>query len=137
MANKLTTLGYFKKRLRDSGYIVDDLYRGYTQLDPRLWSVVIDPHGASVFCTCYLNDPEVGDSYFEIYDGGQFIKPGRMKIKTNSIEVFITYLVKFNINNKAPVYDGTHNQSQDNRRSNYDNRGYTYDTRRAPSYDRR
>ena len=103
--NKLTTLGYFKKRLRDSGYIVDDLYKAYSQVDPRAWSVVIDPHCASVFCTCYENDPELGESYFEIYDGGQFIKPGRVKIKTNSIEVLISHLVKYGINNKSADYN--------------------------------
>ena len=112
MANKLTTLGYFKKRLRDSGYIVDDLFRGYTRTDPRAWSVIIDPHCASVFCTCYLNEPNMGDAYFEIYDGGQFINPGRVKIKTNSIEVFITYLVRFSINNKSFGYTNSRGSDQ-------------------------
>ena len=102
--NKLTTLGYFKKRLRDSGYIVDDLFQHYATLDPRTWTVVIDPGGASVICTCYENDPGPGENYFEIYDGGQYIKAGRIKIKTNSIEVLIGHLVKFGINHKAPNY---------------------------------
>lgn len=104
MANKLTTLGYFKKRMRDSGYVVEDLYRRYSSMDLRSWSVVIDPGNASIFCTCYQNDPEPGSSYFEIYDGGMFITPGRLKIHTNSIEVFITYLVKFGVNGKAYSY---------------------------------
>ena len=104
MANKLSTLGYFKKRLRDSGYVVDDLYRKFGDTDPRGWSVVIDPQTASVFCTCYQNRDDFGDDYFEIYDGGQFI-PSKIKIKTNSIEVFIQYLVKYGINNKAPQYN--------------------------------
>lgn len=104
MANKLTTLGYFMKRLRDSGYMVDRLYTNYSITDPRSWSVVIDPRCASIFCTCYQNDPELNASYFEIYDGGQFIKPGRVKIETSSIEVFITYLVKYGINNKTRNY---------------------------------
>lgn len=104
MSNKLSTYGYFKKRLRDSGYVVDELYRRYGKTDPRSWSVVIDPGGATVFCTCYTNHEEAGQSYFEIYDGGQFIRPGRVKIQTNSIEVFITYLVKYGINNKSGKY---------------------------------
>ena len=104
MANKITTYGYFKKRLRDSGYLVDDLYRRYGKSDPRAWSVVIDPGGASIFCTCYRNDSELEDNYFEIYDGGQFIGSGRVKINTSSIEVFIGYLVKYGINNKAYGY---------------------------------
>lgn len=108
--NKLTTIGYFKKRMRDSGYMVDDLYRNYSTNDPRSWTVIIDPGVASVLCTCYVNadkdnikNSQVGDFYFELYDGGQFI-PGKVVIKTNSIEVLIEYLVKFNINNKAYQY---------------------------------
>lgn len=107
MANKLTTLGYFKKRMRDCGYIVDDLFRGYSHLDPRSWTVIIDPGCASIFCTCYVNankddikQSQIGDFYFELYDGGQFI-PGKFLVKTSSIEVLIEYLVKFGINNKS------------------------------------
>lgn len=90
--------------------MVDDLYRNYSQLDPRLWTVVIDPGLASVFCTCFvgankddIRDSSPSDTYFELYDGGQFI-PGKVIIKTSSIEVLVEYLVKFNINNKAPQY---------------------------------
>lgn len=110
MANKVTTLGYFKKRMRDSGYVVDDLFRNYSDNDPRSWTVIIDPGVASVLCTCYVNadkdniaESQYGDFYFELYDGGQFI-PGKFVIKTNSIEVLMEYLVKFNINNKAAQY---------------------------------
>jgi hypothetical protein len=103
MANKLTTMGYFMKRLRDSGYVVDRLYNGYGLTDPRSWSVVIDPGNASIFCTCYQNSPEPGNAFFEIYDGGAYIN-NRFKIQTSSIEVFISYLVKFGINNKSKSY---------------------------------
>jgi hypothetical protein len=111
MANKLTTLGYFKKRMRDCGYIVDDLFRNYSSTDPRSWTVIIDPGNASVFCTCYVNanaadmkDSVVGDFYFELHDGGQYI-PSKFAIKTSSIEVLMEYLVKFNINNKSVQYN--------------------------------
>ena len=104
MSNKLTTMGYFKKRLRDSGYVVADLFKHYNYSDPRAWSVIIDPGTASVFCTCYINDPQIGESYFEIYDGGQYIGQGRVKIQTNSIEVFISYLHKYGIINKSRNY---------------------------------
>lgn len=103
MANKITTPSYFIKRLRDSGYIVWKLYDGYSEADPRAWTVVIDPGGASVICTCYLNTKDFGITTFELYDGGQFV-PEKIKIATESIEVIISYLVKFNINNKSPVY---------------------------------
>jgi len=103
MANKLTTLGYTLKRLRDSGYYAYKIFTDYGEADPRAWSVVIDPGVSSVFCTCYVNDPFLDETYFELYDGGQFI-PGRLKIKTSSFEVLIEHLVKYNINNKAPNY---------------------------------
>ena len=111
MSNKLTTLGYFKKRLRDSGYMVNDLYRGYAFSDPRAWTVIIDPGCASIFCTCYINanstdlkNSSIGDFYFELYDGGQYI-PNRFIIKTSSIEVLISTLAKFNIDNKSVAYN--------------------------------
>ena len=113
MANKLTTAGYFKKRMRDRGYGVDDLFRNYSGNDPRGWTVIIDPGVASVLCTCYINankddlkDSVPGDFYFELHDGGQFI-PSKLAIKTSSIEVLIEYLVRFNINNKAYQYSNT------------------------------
>ena len=44
-----------------------------------------------------------GDTYFEFYDGGQYI-PEKFKLKTDSVEVIISYLVKYNINNKSDTY---------------------------------
>ncbi len=113
MANKLTTQGYFIKRLRDSGYVVDKMYSNYGETDPRAWSVVIDPGHASIFCTCYINFPNYGDSCFEIYDGYQYI-PGRYKVKTSSIEVFIEQLVKLGINDKSNTY-GRRNYDRGNK----------------------
>jgi hypothetical protein len=103
--NKITTCSYFIKRLRDSGYVVDKLFGEYAYTDPRSWTVVVDPNVASVIITCYNNHNEMGEEYFELHDGGQFI-PDRFKIKTSSIEVVIEYLVKFGINNKASTYVG-------------------------------
>jgi hypothetical protein len=57
---------------------------------------VIDPGGSSVFCTCYINDPYIGQTYFELYDGGQYI-PGRLKIQTSSFEVLVEHLAKHNV----------------------------------------
>ena len=59
MSNKITTLGYFVKRLRDSGYVVNKLYTDFSEMDSRRWTVVIDPDNASVFCTCYENDSKL------------------------------------------------------------------------------
>ena len=96
MSNKLTTLGYVLKRLRDSGYVVTKLFSDYGESDPRYWTLIIDPGKASVFITCYVNDPFVGDDFFEIYDGNQYI-PGRLKLKTSSFEVLVEHLNKYGI----------------------------------------
>lgn len=103
--NKITTCSYFIKRLRDSGYVADKVFNDFSHADPRSWVVVVDPNVASVLITCYNNHNELGEEYFEMHDGGQFI-PDRFKIKTSSIEVIIEYLVKFGINNKASTYAG-------------------------------
>lgn len=114
MSNKLTTQGYFIRRLRDSGYIVNRLYDKYGEADPRQWTIIIDPAVASVFCTCYTQfHPETGEeSFWELYDGGQFI-PTRVRLKTESIEVILQYLHKFNIINKKQGYGITPQTSEE------------------------
>jgi hypothetical protein len=102
---KITTVSYFLKRLRDSGYVADKLYNDYNESDSRSWTVVVDPKNRSIMITCFNNQSFLGEEFFEIYDGGQYI-PDNFKIKTSSIEVVIEYLVKFNINNKASTYKG-------------------------------
>lgn len=103
MSNKLTTLGYTLKRFRDSGYYTHKLFTEYGTPDSRTWTIIIDPGGASVFCTCYIDDPFLDTTYFELYDGGQFI-PGRLKLKTDSFEVLVEHLVRYGINGKAKEY---------------------------------
>jgi hypothetical protein len=102
--NKITTVSYFIKRLRDSGYVTDKLYTDYSNSDARSWTVVVDPKVSSVFITCFNNHNYFGEEYFEIHDGGQFI-PENFKLKTSSIETVIEYLVKFSINNKSNTYN--------------------------------
>lgn len=104
MSNKINTQGYFIKRLRESGYRVDRLFNHYGEMDPRTWTVVIDPGGASVFCTCYVNHTDRGEITIEMYDGGQFI-PGRVKLVTSSIETVMEKLNSFDIINKTMQYN--------------------------------
>ena len=106
--NNIKTQGYFIKRMKDSGYIVEKVFNNYSQADCRAWTVVIDPGNASIFCTCMVNEhpdngPQLGSSTFELYDGGRFI-PGKYRIKTSSFEVIVESLVKWGINNKAREY---------------------------------
>lgn len=102
--NRITTQSYFLSRLRDNGYIADRLYSNYGEHDPRVWTVIIDPGHASVFCTCMKNVDGLGTVYFELYDATQFV-PGRFKINTDSIEVICSYLHEFGIINKSPKYN--------------------------------
>ena len=89
MKNKVHTLSYFKKRLKDCGYIVWEIMNKYSLEDPRKWTVMINPSLESVFITCIVNRVELGDiPEFEINDGGlRFQK--NLTLKTNSMEVLI------------------------------------------------
>ena len=114
MANKLTTLGYFLKRLRDSGYYAFKLFDEYREGDCRLWTIMIDPKVSAIICTAYSGDPQFGDQepYLELSDGGQFL-PSRLKIKTLSFEVLVEHLVKYGINNKALNYNNKGNNKKE------------------------
>lgn len=107
--NNIKTQGYFIKRLRDSGYIVDKVFNNYNQLDSRAWTVVIDPGAASIFCTCMINEhpdegAQLGASTFELFDGGRYV-PGKFRVKTSSFEIIVEHLVKWGVNNKARDYN--------------------------------
>lgn len=104
--NKIRTPSYFMKRLRDNGFIVLRIFDRYGKHDPRRWTVLVDPGLASVFITCFSNKDFNGDLMFELNDGGiRFNK--NYSIKTDSIEVIITYLLERGINNNphnSPYY---------------------------------
>jgi hypothetical protein len=104
--NSIKTPSYFCKRLRDNGYIVLKVFHGYSEGDPRRWTVLVDPGGASVFVTCYTNKEFAGDIMFEFNDGGQHF-PRNWSIKTESIEVIVTKLLEKGISNNpssSPYY---------------------------------
>jgi hypothetical protein len=102
MANKPTSLSFFIKRMLDSGYAIQELFSNYSDSDPRVWTVMIDPGHSSVICTCYVNRASIGDNYFEFYDGGQFLP--NYKIKTQSMEVLLDELNSHGIINKRRKY---------------------------------
>lgn len=98
--NKVTTQGYFVKRLRDNGFIVNKIFSKYKTGDPRIWTVLVNPGYESVFITCFINKDFHGDSMFEIHDGGQLL-PKNIGLKTDSIEVLITYLFDHKVANSS------------------------------------
>ena len=104
--NKIKTPSYFIKRLRDNGFITIRLFDRYAKEDPRRWTIIVDPSGASIFITCYQNKDFFNDIMFELNDGGlRFNK--NYSLKTESIEVIIKYLITKGVNNNpknSPYY---------------------------------
>jgi hypothetical protein len=98
--NSIRTPSYFCKRLKDNGFIVLKIFNGYGPHDPRRWTILVDPGDSSIFITCYTNREFGGDVMFELSDGGQRF-PKNYSIKTDSIEVMISYLIKTGVNNSA------------------------------------
>ena len=95
----ITNQSYFIKRLKDSGYVVWKNFEDYNEADSRCWTVIIDPKVSSIFCTYYQNSGTFGnENFFELYDGGRYI-PSNIKIKTDSIEVIIDFLLRHGVSN--------------------------------------
>lgn len=104
--NKIKTPSYFIKRLRDNGFITFRLFDRYAKEDPRRWTILVDPSGASVFITCYQNKDFLNDIMFELNDGGQRFNKN-YSLKTESIEVIIKYLITKGVSNNpksSPYY---------------------------------
>lgn len=97
--NKITTNGYFVRRLRDSGFVVIRIYSKYGQHDPRKWTVMVDPGGTSVLITCYQNQDYKGDVSF-VFDDGRVSFPPSYRLKTQSMEVIVMTLLEKNISQK-------------------------------------
>ena len=91
--NKLYTLSYFKKRLKDSGIISKPIIREFDKNDKRYWLLSIDPKH-KILCTCfkYTENNEMKYS-FRFSDGHQRI-PIDKTITTESMLVIINELKK-------------------------------------------
>lgn len=94
--NKLKTAGYFIKRLKDAGYVVLRIFDKYSDKDPRKWTILVDPNGASLYITCFEDRPFIGEYLFSFEDGNQRFARGYV-LKTSSIEVVIERLNDRNI----------------------------------------
>lgn len=91
--NKITTLSYFTKRLKDSKFNVWKICDNYSIADPRKWTILVDPGNASIFITCYENKDFKSEKMFEFNDGGRYF-PRNFSLKTTSMEVIITTLIE-------------------------------------------
>tara|TARA_R110001583_G_scaffold39867_1_gene127702 strand:- start:1457 stop:1795 length:339 start_codon:yes stop_codon:yes gene_type:complete len=98
--NKLKTAGYFIKRLKDNGFVTFRIFDKYNEADPRKWTVLVDPAGASVFITCFENTPFKGEYLFNFDDGNQNFK-GNFSLRTDSIEVVVQRLLANNVSQKT------------------------------------
>jgi len=94
--NKVTTLSYFLKRLRDNGYIANKIFADYSDVDPRKWTILVNPTVNALFITCYENKTEFNQVSFEFNDGGQWF-PRHLQLDTDSMEVVLRYLLKYGI----------------------------------------
>lgn len=91
--NKLSTPGYFLKRLKDNQFTTFKIFQNYSSADPRKWTVLVDPGEASIYITCYENKNHAGEILFEFADGNQLFNRN-IFIKTDSIEVVVTMLLE-------------------------------------------
>lgn len=98
--NKVSTLGYFLKRVRDSGFVAIKAFNSYGIGDPRKWTAIIDPGNLSIMITCYENKEFKGDVHFEINDGGNLF-PKNYNIKTSSMEIIVTMLLEKGVPQKT------------------------------------
>ncbi len=85
MKNKIHTLSYFKKRLKDNRYVIWDIMKKYSLEDPRKWTIMINPSLESIYVTCYVNRESLGDlPEFEFNDGGYRFQKN-LTLKTSSM----------------------------------------------------
>lgn len=104
MKNKIHTLSYFKKRLKDCGYVVWDIMNKYSMEDPRKWTIMINPSDESIFITCVVNREELGSlPEFEINDGGMRFQKN-LTIKTSSMEVIVNLLTSKGVVSDTSFY---------------------------------
>src|SRR4051812_15578417 len=98
--NKISNAAYCIKRLRDNGFIVNRIFNTYGISDPRMWTVMINPGNESLFLTHFSNQSQFGECFFEFNDGGTAF-PRNFKLKTESVEVLVTYLIEKGVDNNA------------------------------------
>jgi len=56
MKNKLYTLSYFRKRLKEAGITSIRLINNFREDDERYWAILVDPGNRNIITICYKND---------------------------------------------------------------------------------
>lgn len=94
--NKVTTQGYFIKRLRDEGYYVIRCFDRYSKEDKRKWTIILNPSTDSVFLTCIDNGDWPNRGMYKVDDDNN-IFPHNFYINTESVDVIVKHLEEFNV----------------------------------------
>lgn len=94
--NRISTPGYFLKRLRDAGFITIRVFCDYAPEDTRKWTLMVSPGKDSVMITCLeqaIENSTQSLTTFKIDDGG--LKwPANYYLRTNSVNVVIRELIE-------------------------------------------
>jgi hypothetical protein len=99
--NSITDRSYFTRRLRNSGWAVDNVVEKYPTYDKRAWTVILSRNNDNVFITCKKDDT------FNFYDGMQFFDDSanrKVNHSTKSIEVIYTILADAGMHTKHYTY---------------------------------
>lgn len=97
MKNKISTLSYFIKRLKDNKYTVWKIFDAYNVGDPRKWTIMVNPGYQSVYITCKINNERLkNEPYFTFDDGNAYI-PSNISLATQSMQVIINKLIECGI----------------------------------------
>jgi hypothetical protein len=95
MKNKISNLSYFTKRVKDNGFVAWKIFNNYSEMDSRLWTVLLNPGAESIYITCRKIMDEGKNSLPEFEINHDFMKLHKnLKIRTLSMEVVISALIK-------------------------------------------
>ena len=104
MKNKISTLSYFTKRLKDNDFVVWKIFDKFSLEDSRKWAVLVNPGRESVFVTCYVNvDGPKSMPVFEFRDGRSMYR-NTLKVKTESMEIIIRQLLHRGVDQGSEEY---------------------------------
>lgn len=97
MKNKISTLGYFTKRLKDNKYIVWKIFDAYNIGDARKWTVLVNPGYHSVYITCRINNESLKNESFYTFDDGNTYINDNISLQTESMQVIINKLISYGV----------------------------------------
>ncbi len=91
MKNKLYTLSYFKKRLRDGNYNSITLFNSYSEDDQRYWTILIGEDNIQCTCLKFMNEMSQIEFSFHFTDNKQTLNMDK-KVTTHSMNVILELL---------------------------------------------